>query len=154
MGNNIEVTVKPGLKPELGHVDGIPTKALDKTPTLIQNDTGSFKMVPKYLADEMVKAHTAVIMRPTDPDYLDGIKLGLGVWEGFKKGEVIQMRGKAVRPEDIGTLDIEAIIKQAQAEVAAAAKDGGEKVAPVNELPPGMARFQERERSRARKRGE
>ena len=133
------ITVEPGLRPELAYKDGEPVKAKSKKAVLIQNKANSYKFVPEELAEDMVKAHEAVEVLPSDPDYLEGTKKALGFWEGFAAGETIQMGGKIVRPEAIGKLDVDAIIKAAEKEV----KDYGEGklVIPVKKLPASMETF-------------
>ena len=96
----------------------------DRTPTLIQNDTSSYKFVPKFLADELVKKGRAIILTPKHgEEYVRGTRLAFGNVEGFKKGEVIQIGGKAMRAEEIGIIDSDTAIKQAEKAVADAQGD-------------------------------
>lgn len=144
-----------GAEPVRTHQDGRAAQKLDKTPTLVQNTVGSYKMVPKWLADELVGRHEVVLLKKTDPEYIDALKLALGVPDGFKKGEAVQMKGRAVKAEEIGAVDVAAIIRQAEAEVAALTKDDAPGVIiAAKELPAGAKGFQERLRTRGRKRGE
>lgn len=89
-----------------------------KKPILIQNRWGSYKFVRREDAEMMEKQHIGVILTPADPDYEKGTKLALGVHEGTKPGDVIQSFGKYVAVEDIGKLDVDAIIKESHEDVA------------------------------------
>lgn len=142
-----------GEEPVRTHAEGRAVQRLDKTPTLVQNTTGSYKFVPRWLADEQVAKHEVVILKKTDPEYMDACRLAVGMWKGFKKGEVVQMKGRAVLAEEIGAADVEALLRAAEAEVASLKAGKGEIVI-AKELPTGTARFEERVRNRARKRGE
>ena len=143
-----------GDTPVRTHAEGRPVQGKDKTPTLIQNTVGSYKFVPRWLADEIVAKHEAVVLKKTDPEYMDAFRLAVGMFEGFKKGEVVQIAGKAVRAEEIGKADVEALIKAAEAEVEKLSDSKTGKIVVVKDLPTGAARFQERVRNRARTRGE
>lgn len=102
--------------PTRTHVDGQPVlrSRRELTPTLIRNEAGAYKFVPREVAENMEANHAAIIMRPSDPDYVKATKLAVGVFGGFKKGEVIQVGGEAVRPQDIGAFDSDAVIQAAE----------------------------------------
>ena len=140
------VTVEPGLKPELAYKDGEPVKPKSKKAVLIQNKANSYKFVSEELAQYMVKDHEAIEVLPSDPDYIDGTRKALGFFEGFTAGDTIQMGGKFVKPEAIGKLDIESIIKQAEKDV----KDfgDGKAVIPVKKMPASLDTFDGKKRDR------
>ena len=97
---------------------------------LILNDQDSYKFVPREIADEMVKTHKAIVITPKDgKQYVDGIRAAVGHFEGFKPGEMIQVHGKAVPPEDIGKFDAATLISDAEA--AAKALGGRDGIAVV-----------------------
>lgn len=120
----------------------------NRRPTLIQNDFNQYKFVPREVAEEMVKAHKAVIIEVHDgEEYVKGTKLALGVWQGFKPGEMIQMNGKAVPVEDIGKLDTKSIIQKAEEAVKQFSADKEAGIVPVKELPPSLATFAGKKRA-------
>lgn len=128
------VKVEPGLKSVRTYENGEPVKGLTehspemKMSVLIQNKTNSYKFVPKWIALAMVKSHDAVFVEPRHPDYVKGVQMALGRAEGFKPGDMIQVGGKAIAAEQIGILNVDAIIKAAEeaAEDYEGRKESGE----------------------------
>ena len=135
--SNVTVNVKPGLKPERAFNDGVPVKQSKKA-VLIQNRVNAYKFVNEETAEQMFKDGEAVILRPSDPDYLEATKKALGLWlvDGKQTagGDAIQINGHFVRPEDIGRIGIADIVKAAEDQVRAAA-EGKEGILAAHELP-------------------
>jgi hypothetical protein len=146
---DVALTVDPKIKPELTHKDGVRVSKKSKVAVLIQNEVGSYKYVPEELANDLVKEHKAVIMKPTDPDYLKAVRLAIGVVEGFAAGECIQFGGKAMRPEEIGKLDTKRIIADAEALVKDLTDEDG--IVKVKELPESLESFSAKQRQRMKK---
>ena len=127
--SNVIVNVKPGLAPERAFIDGVPVKKSKKA-VLIQNSANAYKFVDEERAEQMFKDGDAVILKPSDPDYLEATKKALGMWivdgKTTASGETIQINGRFVRPEEIGRIGIGDIIKAAEDQVKAATegKDG------------------------------
>lgn len=128
------VQIQPGIQPEHIFHDGEKVKKEDRTPTLIQNKWGQCKFAPRCLALELEKKFEAVILVPAMDGYLDSFKKALGYWEGFAPTETIQINGQFVKPEQIGAVNIKALIESAEAEVAKSVKSG-KAVVGVSEIP-------------------
>ncbi len=108
-------------------------KANRREPVLIMNEPGSFKYVPREIAEVMEKKGTAVILTARDPNYVESVKLAIGRWDGWKQGEVIQVKGKPVEPKDIGKFDSDTLVADAEAAVKALTGEDG-KIIPVESL--------------------
>lgn len=144
---DVSVVIDPTAKPTRLFQDGVKIKGKeDRTPTLILNNQNTYKYVPKYLADQMVKEHKAFILTPSDSDYLKGTKLALGKWEGFKDGEIVQFKGEAHRIEEILAFDTAELIRRAEEEVKA--HKGDKKVEVATELPSNASAFEEKAKER------
>lgn len=139
-----EIRLAPGLKPERSHENGTAVKKKDKTPTLIQNRWGQYHMVPKYLADEMEKAMTGVILTSAEPDYLACFKMALGYTKGVKAGDSIQIDGKWVKPDKIGSVDAAVLLEAAEKEVENLKPTGKEGIVVTDKMPEVSGGFEKR----------
>lgn len=147
----VNVTVDPAIQPRMTHYNGEPVEKADRTAVLIQNSGGQYKFCPKYIADKMVADHEAVVLEPSDHDYLEGFKSAWGHVEGCKAGETIQFKGKMMRPEEIGRVDFKSALDTAIAEVEKAT--GGKKgIVVAAEMPPAVESFEQKVRARAKRR--
>src|SRR3990167_9703058 len=137
----VDVQLDPAVKnnAKLSYVDGVKVDKQDRTPTLIQNKNGNYTFAPRHLAIQLEKKYKAVILKPSDPDYVSGTKLAVGFYDGFKPGELIQIGGKAVMPEQIGAVDTKSIIEAAEEAAKQSKKGGGIEV--VNDLPESLSNF-------------
>lgn len=139
----VTVTVQQGLKPREIARDGRMTSVDDKTPTLIQNDTNQYVIVPRYLAEERVKLNKAVILTPAHgKEYLDGMKLALGIHDGANVGDFVQKNGKFVHAADLGKIDVAGILKGAEEAVKKYEADKKTGLVHATEMPPELDTFQ------------
>ena len=116
--DNVAVELAPMTKRDrvLSYRNGMPVLNPDRTPTLIQNESNQYKFVPRELALELEKAHKAVILTPRDgEEFVRGTKLAMGIWDGFKPGEMIQIHGKPMGVDDIGRFNPADTIEEAKA---------------------------------------
>src|SRR3990167_6112852 len=97
--SNVTENVKPGLKPQRAFNDGVPVRQSKKA-VLIQNRVNAYKFVNEERAEQMFKDGDAVILKPSDPDYLEATKKALGMWivdgKTTASGETIQINGRFV----------------------------------------------------------
>lgn len=139
----INATIAPGIKSQRTHVDGVPIKGLrDKTPTLIQNQSNQYTFAPRYLADELVAAHKAVVIDASyGEEYTRGVRLALGLQDGVSAAEFCQINGKFVHSSEIGKLDVAAILKAAEEGVKKYEADKKSGLIPKAEMPAGPETF-------------
>lgn len=140
---SLNAVIAPGIKSQRTHVDGVPIKGLrDKTPVLIQNQSSQYTFVPRYLADELVASHKAVVIDATyGEEYISGVRLALGMKDGVGASEFCQINGKFVHASEIGKLDVQAILKAAETAVKKYEADKKSGLITNGQLPPGPESF-------------
>lgn len=138
---DVTVAKDPNMAPVRAYENGLPVHRRQKKPVLCQNRGGSYRFVPEDLAKEGISEGKLIEMTPDMPDFIKGVKLAIGIWDGFKPGEVVQMFGEAVHAEDLGKFDADKIIKAAEKTVEEWSKGKRDGIITAKELPPGLETF-------------
>lgn len=117
--------VSNDMAKQMGETDFEAKKRRDNTPFLVAvadevHNGEIYRFVPYKLAVEMTNKGEAVVIRKSDPDYARCMRLALGL----PKGQVAQVRGHAVNPNDIRVGDFEALADQLEKESLAAQGKG------------------------------
>ena len=133
---DVGILIDAPSAPTRSHTDGETVVKKDKTPTLIQNIYHQFKFVPRYLADELQRELKAIIITPEADDYVACYKMGLGYREDVGSDATIQINGKWIKPEQLGAVDVAALIKKAEQE-AKSIKGKKGKIVKATEIPGG-----------------
>lgn len=138
---NVGVDVDPNIKSVRAYENGLPVHRRMKKPILCQNKGNTYTYVPEDIAREKIKEGLLVELHPWDEDYLKGVKLAMGVWDGFKPGEMVQVFGQPMRVEDLGKLNINKVMELAKAEVEKYQADKKSGLLKATEMPPAIESF-------------
>lgn len=122
--------------------DFLPKSRKTKAPVLVINKNNSYYHMPIDKAQEAVRDGRLEIVNVGDPDYVEGTKKALGRPDGFNAGQAIQTFGHSVHAEDIGKLDSDKVIRQAEEAAKKFKADKANGLVSVKELPPDLTTFE------------